>query len=60
MITERDDQICALCKWSRESPHNYFCGHFKQSDESLKTQIHYNDTCELFEEKEDRKNLYNI
>lgn len=58
MEQNQTDDICALCKWSRNVDHNYFCGHPGQQDESMKKKIYYNDSCELFEEREDRKSIY--
>lgn len=58
MAKEQNDNICALCKWSKDVEHNFFCGHQDQTDSKLKKNIYYNDTCELFEEKEERKFLY--
>lgn len=59
-MLHEEDKICALCKWSKDANNNFFCGHINQEDQKLRESIYYNDTCELFEEKEERKNLYNI
>lgn len=58
MEYNQTDDICALCKWSRDVEHNFFCSNYTQENERLKKKIYYNDTCELFEEKEERKYLY--
>lgn len=58
MESNQEANICALCRWNKFEGNNFFCNHFKQDNLKLKESTNYNDSCSLFEEKEERKNLY--
>ena len=57
---QQEDQICAFCKWNKNSHSTFSCAHPNQDDIELKHVTHYNDTCELFDEKEERKTMYSF
>lgn len=60
MEIEQEDNICALCKWNNSVENNFFCGNLNQDNIRLKHGTNYNDGCGLFEEREDRKIMYDF
>lgn len=58
MDSSEENKICALCEWNQDMDNNFFCGHRDQQNIKLKHGTKYNDTCELFEEKEERRGIY--
>lgn len=57
---EQDDQICALCKWNKNSHGHFSCSHPAQQDIELRATTYYNYTCELYDEKDERKTMYDF
>lgn len=55
-----EDKICALCQWNKNDGGKFFCGHKDQGSERLKGETSYNDGCGLFEEREDRRTMYDF
>lgn len=55
-----DARICALCKWNKNVNNNFFCGNINQENIRLKHKTEYNSTCELFQEHDDRKRMYDF
>lgn len=51
MSIEKEDQICAICRWNKGITH-FHCSNKNQEDNNLKNHTRWNDTCELFEEKD--------
>lgn len=60
METDKEDNICALCKWNKSIENNFFCGHPKQENAKLRHETSYNDGCELFEENTERITMYDF
>lgn len=60
MSLKKEDEICALCKWNKNVASSFFCSNINQKDMKLKSATNYNDSCSLFEEKEERKNIYDL
>lgn len=55
---DRDANICCLCKHTTHTNFRFFCGNPNQKDKELCNGTKYNDTCKLFELKEDFYDKY--
>lgn len=60
MEIEQEDKICALCRWNKSVENNFFCGNINQDNLHFRHGTKYDDGCGLFEEREERKNMYDF